>query len=69
MYADSTLREVANELVRCDVTAAAVIDRAAPGKVVGEITLNQLLHARREDLREEEQRDGCCCPSCFSPRL
>ena len=57
VYADSTLREVANEFARRDVTSAAVVDRAAPGQVVGELTLGQLLHARREDLREEEHRE------------
>jgi H+/Cl- antiporter ClcA len=57
VYADSTLREVANELARRHATAAAVADRGAPGRVVGRITLGQLLHARREDLREEEHRE------------
>ncbi len=57
VYADSTLREVANELARRHATAAAVVDRAVPARVVGEITLGQLLHARRADLREEEHRE------------
>jgi H+/Cl- antiporter ClcA len=57
VYADSTLREVANELARRDATAAAVVDRAAPARVLGEVTLAQLLHARREDLREDEHRE------------
>jgi chloride channel protein, CIC family len=57
VYCDSTLREVANEFARRGATVAAVVDRAAPGRVVGEVTLDQLLHARREDLREEEHRE------------
>ena len=57
VYSDSTLREVANEFARRGATAAKVVDRAAPGRVVGHITLGQLLHARREDLREEEHRE------------
>ena len=57
VYSDSTLREVANEFARRGATAAEVVDRAAPGRVVGHITLGQLLHARREDLREEEHRE------------
>jgi chloride channel protein, CIC family len=57
VYSDSTLREVANEFARRGATAAGVVDRAAPGRVVGHITLGQLLHARREDLREEEHRE------------
>jgi CIC family chloride channel protein len=57
VYSDSTLREVANEFARRGATAAGVVDRAAPGRVVGHITLGQLLHARRADLREEEHRE------------
>jgi H+/Cl- antiporter ClcA len=57
VYADSTLREVANEFARRHATAATVTDRGVPGRVVGRITLGQLLHARREDLREEEHRE------------
>jgi len=57
VYADSTLREVANAFARHEVTTAAVVDRSAPERVVGAITLDLLLHARREDLREEEQRE------------
>jgi len=57
VYADSTLREVANAFLRHEVTTAAVVDRSAPERVVGAITLDLLLHARREDLREEEERE------------
>jgi chloride channel protein, CIC family len=57
VYADSTLREVANEFARRSATVATVVDRAAPSRVVGQITLDQLLHARREDLREDEHRE------------
>jgi chloride channel protein, CIC family len=57
VYADSTLREVANEFARRNVTAAAVVDRAAPGRVIGEVTLAQLLAARRADVGEEELRE------------
>jgi CBS domain-containing protein len=57
VYADSTLREVANELARRHATEAAVTDRAVPGRVVGEISLDQLLHARRADLHEDEHRE------------
>jgi chloride channel protein, CIC family len=57
VYADSTLREVANEFARRDVAAAAVVDRAAPDRVIGEVTLAQLLAARRADVGEEELRE------------
>jgi CBS domain-containing protein len=56
-YADHTLREVANSFARHDVTRAAVAARENPELVIGEITLDQLLHARRRDLDEEERRE------------
>jgi hypothetical protein len=69
VYSDSTLREVANEFARRGATVAAVVDRAAPGRVTGEITLGQLLHARREDLREEEHRERPLPVALFPPGL
>ncbi|MGH3165036.1 MAG: chloride channel protein [Trebonia sp.] len=56
VFADNTLREVANEFARHQVTTASVAERESPERAVGEITLAQLLHARQEDLREEEER-------------
>ena len=55
--ADSTLLEVANVFARHDVTRAIVLDRSDGDRVVGEITLDDLLHARRRDLHEEEHRE------------
>ncbi len=57
VHADSTLREVANAFARHDVTRAAVVDRADDGRVVGVITLDQLLHATRRDIAEDEHRE------------
>jgi H+/Cl- antiporter ClcA len=57
VYGDSTLREVANAFARHEVTTAAVTGRKVPGEILGQVTLAQLLHARREDLREDEQRE------------
>jgi H+/Cl- antiporter ClcA/CBS domain-containing protein len=57
VFADSTLREVANEFARRGVTVAPVVDRALPGRVVGEVTLTQLLEARRVDVGEDELRE------------
>jgi H+/Cl- antiporter ClcA len=57
VYADSTLREVANAFARHEVTTASVVDRAAPDAVLGQVTLERLLHARRADLREDEERE------------
>jgi chloride channel protein, CIC family len=57
VYADHTLREVANSFASRDVTRAAVANRENPELIVGEITLGRLLHARRRDLDEEERRE------------
>jgi CIC family chloride channel protein len=57
VYADSTLRHVAHVFARNDVTRAVVLDRADGGRIVGEISLEQLLHATRRDLHEEEHRE------------
>jgi hypothetical protein len=58
VYADSTLREVANVFARNEVTRAVVLDRTeGGGRAVGEVTLGQLLHATRRDIREEEHRE------------
>jgi H+/Cl- antiporter ClcA len=57
VYGDSTLREVANAFARHEVTTATVVDRSAPDVALGEITLQGLMHARRADLREEEDRE------------
>jgi CBS domain-containing protein len=56
-YPDDTLREVANKFAAADVTSACVVDRADPTRVLGVITLAQLLHARRRDLHEEHHRE------------
>lgn len=68
VYGDSTLREVANAFARREVTTAAVVDRSAPGRIVGEITLDRLLHARRVDLKEEEDRERVLGMSALPPR-
>jgi chloride channel protein, CIC family len=57
VYADQTLREVANILAHQEVTRAPVMSRRDPGRRVGTISLDQLLHARRHDLHEEHHRE------------
>jgi H+/Cl- antiporter ClcA len=56
-YLDDTLRQVANNLALHHVTRAPVVDRHDPKRVLGVITLEQLLHARRRDLHEEQHRE------------
>jgi H+/Cl- antiporter ClcA/CBS domain-containing protein len=56
-FPDDTLRDVANKLALAGVTRAPVVDREHPEKVLGVVTLAQLLHARRRDLHEEHHRE------------
>ena len=51
-----TLREVANLFAEHSITEAPVVDSAEPERTLGVITLDQLLHARRHDIREERHR-------------
>jgi len=57
VYGDSTLREVANAFARHEVTRAPVVDRGNAERLLGEITLAQLLHARRRDIHEDQHRE------------
>jgi H+/Cl- antiporter ClcA len=56
-YPDQTLREVANLLAEHSITQAPVVDRNDPSRLHGLITLEQLLHARRQDIHEERHRE------------
>jgi chloride channel protein, CIC family len=56
VYGDSTLREVANAFAQHEVTRAPVVDRGTQ-RLIGEITLAQLLHARRRDIDEDQHRE------------
>jgi chloride channel protein, CIC family len=55
--ADQTLREVAIAFAVGGTTVAPVMDPANPGRLVGVISLEQLLHARRTDHHEEHHRE------------
>jgi hypothetical protein len=57
VYGDQTLREVATDLARAGAAVATVIERADPRRVLGVISLAELLLARERDLREEELRE------------
>jgi CBS domain-containing protein len=52
-YPDVTLREMANVMAEYGVTRVPVLDRADPRRLIGVVTLPDLLHARRIDLEEE----------------
>jgi predicted transcriptional regulator len=53
VYADHTLREVANLMAERHVARAPVVDRDDPTKLLGLITVTQLLQGRLHDLEEE----------------
>ena len=55
--ADQTLREVANAFAVSGTTRAPVIDPNDPGRLLGMVSLSQLLHARRTDHHEEHHRE------------
>lgn len=57
MYADDTLRHVANHFAVAGIDTAPVVDRSAPGHAIGEITLSGLLEARLRDHHEEHHRE------------
>ncbi|RMI29377.1 CBS domain-containing protein [Nocardia stercoris] len=57
VHPDSTLREVADLLATHEHTRAAVVDRADPDRLLGEITVAQLLAARRRDVHEDRHRE------------
>ena len=57
MHADQTLREVANTFAVNGTTRAPVVDPADPGRLLGMVSLAQLLHARRSGHDEEHHRE------------
>jgi chloride channel protein, CIC family len=57
IQADQTLREVANAFAVNGTTRAPVVDPADPGRLLGMVSLAQLLHARRSDHHEEHHRE------------
>jgi H+/Cl- antiporter ClcA/CBS domain-containing protein len=56
-HADQPLRHVAEVMAVNDVTTLPVVDRTDGRRVVGIITLPQLLHARRRDQQEARDRE------------
>lgn len=52
-YSDLTLREMVNLMAEHGVTRAPVVEREAPDRLVGMVTLVDALRARRIDLEEE----------------
>ncbi len=62
VFADDTLRHVANVFAENGTTRAPVVDRHSPGTVVGVVSLEDLLQARLHDLTEEIHRERHLTP-------
>ncbi|WP_338051258.1 chloride channel protein [Pseudonocardia acidicola] len=57
VHADDTLRAVASRFAENAIGAAPVVDRADPTRLLGLITVEQLLDGRLRDLAEEHHRE------------
>jgi len=57
VYGDQTLREVAIAFARAGATCATVLERGDPRRVLGVISLAELMQARERDLHEDEHRE------------
>jgi CBS domain-containing protein len=57
VYEHDTLRAVAGLFADHAVTAAPVVDAAEPGRLLGIVTVQQLLDGRLRDLAEERHRE------------
>jgi CBS domain-containing protein len=56
-YPDETLRGVVYRMAQTGATHLLVVDRDDPGKLLGQIGLNDLLKGRARHLEEERRRD------------
>jgi len=57
VYADDTLRHVANQFAVAGISAARVVELTDPRRAIGEITLSGLLEARLRDHHGEHHRE------------
>ena len=56
-YGDEPLRVVVNRMAKVGLTRFPVVDRDDPGKLVGTVSLNDLLRARVLNLESEQRRE------------
>jgi CBS domain-containing protein len=56
-HGDQTLRHVAELMSRSEVNRIPVLDRDDPGRVIGMVSLTQLLTARQRDQQEARERE------------
>ncbi len=57
VHADDTLREVAQRFAESSLGCAPVVERSQPDRLLGLVTLENLLHARLRDVHEERRRE------------
>ncbi|GAA3047099.1 chloride channel protein [Pseudonocardia yunnanensis] len=62
VHADDTLREVASLFAQTAVSAAPVVARDDPGRLLGLVTVEQLLDGRLRDFAEEHHRERSLGP-------
>jgi CBS domain-containing protein len=56
-YANEPLRTVANRMAEVNLTRLPVVDKEDPRKLIGIISLENLLHARIRNLQEERTKE------------
>jgi H+/Cl- antiporter ClcA len=62
VYADDTLRHVAYVMAESHHTELSVLDRADPARVLGSVSLEQLLQGRLRDLHEDRHTERVLRP-------
>ena len=67
-YPDEPLRVVVYRMAETGITRLPVVDRGDPGKLVGIISLKDLLKARARNLEDERHRERVLMMRLFSPQ-
>jgi len=68
-HSDHTLRHVAEQMSEAEVNRVPVMDRDDPSKVIGIVSLTQLLAARQRDQQEARDRERVLRVRLVSPNL
>ena len=66
-YPDEPLRVVVNRMAETGITRLLVVERDDPGKLVGIVSLSDLLQARVRNLQEERRRERVLAVRLFFP--
>ncbi len=67
-YPDEPLRVLVYRMAETGITRLPVVDRSDPGKLVGIISLKDLLKARARNLEDERHRERVLTMRLFSPK-